>query len=395
MIPRNAQQTLDQLGQIFPVIAITGPRQSGKTTLAQTLYPQYEYFNLENPATLAMIESDPHDFIRRHSTQVIFDEVQRFPPLLSYIQVITDEQPHKAQFILSGSQNLLLSEKISQTLAGRAAYFTLYPLSIAELQSAQLLQSDPLAQIITGFYPAIYKNHLNLEQIGLYFGDYIATYVERDVKQIKNIAHLSSFRKFLGLLSGRTGQLVDKVSLGNDVGVSATTIESWLSILEASYLILRLPPYWENLGKRLIKSPKIYWTDTGLLSNLLGIDTVAKLSTHYLRGGLFENLVIMELKKQLVNRKSSANLYFLRGSNDDSREVDIIIDSGTDQKLVEIKAGSSFSSSFLTGINYWAPTFGANRQTKISGKYVIYTGSSFHAQGVEILNWQDISRVLA
>jgi len=388
MIKRLITSQIDRLKKGFPVIVVSGPRQSGKTTLIKKIFPDYQYFNLENPETLGIVESDPAGFVNANTQRIIIDEVQRVPQLLSYIQAVVDEQNIMGNFILSGSENLLLSEKVNQSLAGRAAYINLLPFSVEELETHEKATDKIYAQIFTGFYPAIYDKDIRPVD---YYDQYIATYVERDLKQISNITNLSLFRKFLALLAGRIGQLVNLSSLANDVGVAVNTIESWISILEASYLVFRLQPYYENYGKRYIKSSKIYFTDTGLACRLLGLTTPTELSKHYLVGGLFENFIIVELKKYILNHSKSAKLYFYRDSN--GNEVDLLIDGGLFQIPVEIKSGATFSAEFLKGLEYWSKLKRGQLHTKkaLSG-FVVYNGVNAHkTQSYELLKWNNLS----
>lgn len=381
MIKRKIVSEINRLKKGFPVLAVTGPRQSGKTTLLKEMFPDYEYFNLENPEILMTLENDPATFIREHQNKVIIDEVQKVPDLLSYIQVTVDEQQIMGNFIVSGSENLLLSEKINQSLAGRAAYIQLLPLSNEELIDANLLKKSVYDQIFTGFYPAIYSRDVRVTD---YYNQYIATYAERDLKQISNISDLSLFRKFFALLAGRIGQVLNVASLANDVGVSAVTIENWISILEASYLIFRLQPHYNNFGKRHIKSSKIYFTDTGLACRLLSISSPDELKTHYLLGSLFENLIILEIKKQLLNTSNNSGLYFFRDSN--GNEVDLIIDQGLKQIPIEIKAGGTFNTDYLKGIKYWNSLTSSDTKS-----FVIYTGEHAHkGEEYELLKWSEL-----
>lgn len=387
MIKRHITNQINRLRKGFPVLAITGPRQSGKTTLLKQMFPKYEYFNLENPETLFMIENDPAGFINSQQNKIIIDEVQRVPQLLSYIQSIVDEKKVMGNFIVSGSENLLLSEKINQSLAGRAAYVELLPLSNQELMSAKLLKPSVHKQIFTGSYPAIYDRKINPID---YYNQYIATYVERDLKQISSISNLSLFRKFLALLAGRIGQLINLSSLANDIGVAVNTIENWISILEVSYLVIRLQPHHQNLGKRHIKSPKIYFTDTGLACRLLGISSPTELQNHFLVGGLFENLVIMEIKKYLSNHINSAQLYFFRDSN--GNEVDLIIDKGTKLIPIEIKAGATFSQSYLKGVEYWQNLVDSVKKTTKQSGFIVYSGKQAHAgKYYSLLQWDKLN----
>jgi hypothetical protein len=391
MIKRSITSKINNLSTQFPVLAITGPRQAGKTTLLKEMFPDYDYFNLENPEILSTIENDPATFIRENQNKVIIDEIQRIPELLSYIQVTVDENKELGSFIISGSENLLLSEKINQSLAGRAAYVTLYPLSIQELKATRMLKSNFYEQIYTGSYPFLYDK--NVEVVSFY-EQYIATYVERDLKQISNIAKLSLFRKFLALLAGRIGQLVNLTSLANDTGVSVTTVENWISILEASYLVFRLQPHYKNFGKRYIKSPKIYFTDTGLACRLLKISSVKELKNHYLVGGLFENLIIMEMTKHLAHHGYHSDLYFFRDSN--GQEVNLIIDQGMKQIPLEIKSSGTFNEDFIKGINYWQELTEKSKETDREHGFVIYTGTQPHqGRDYSLLAWNELERLFA
>lgn len=385
LIERQIKNKIIELCKSFPVLGIIGPRQSGKTTLLRELFPNYKYYNLESPDQLAIVENDPATFIKTQNN-IIIDEVQRYPDIFSYIQAEVDEREQMGDFLISGSENLLLSQKISQSLAGRAAYSTLLPLSINELESSMQAKPNYYEQILKGFYPAIYSRKV---KPSIYYNQYISTYVERDLRNISSISNLSLFRKFMALLAGRIGQVVNYSSLSNDVGVTANTIEHWISILEACYIVIRLQPFYNSFGKRYIKSPKIYFTDTGLACNLLGINKVDELVNHYLIGGLFENLCIMEIQKHIENSFSTSKLYYYRDSN--GNEVDLIIDDGIDQTPVEIKSSGTFSKSFLSGLEYWKKI---NPNSKNS--YVIYSGDSKElGKDNSLINWKDISKILS
>lgn len=384
MIVRSIEKELKSVAKQFRVLALTGPRQSGKTTILRNIFKNYTYFNLENLETLNEVESDKAGFIKNKS-KVIIDEIQRVPELMHMIQAIVDERKIKGDFIISGSQNLLLSEKISQTLAGRAGYLKLLPLSILELKASKLLKKDLDTQLLTGFYPSIYDSNIDSAK---YYDNYIQTYLERDLRNIKNIHDLGLFRKFVGLLAGRIGQLVNYESLANDTGVSKNTIENWISILESSYLIFRLQPYYENLGKRLTKTAKIYFTDTGLACFLLGIGSEEELNKHYIRGSLFENMCVIEVWKYLLNNGINASLFFYRDSN--GNEVDLIIQKGLKKIPIEIKSGTSFSSEYLKGIKYW-------NSLKNMGDdgFVVYNGESksTNSDKFRFLNWKEINEI--
>ncbi|MDR1832683.1 MAG: ATP-binding protein [Fusobacteriaceae bacterium] len=386
MIPRAASKQIEKLQDNFRVTAVTGPRQAGKTTLLKNSFPDRKYVNLEDLRVYDVIKADPMQFSNQN-TRVIVDEVQRIPELLSAIQVAADDRNIAGDFILSGSQNLLLSEKICQSLAGRAAYQVLLPFSLRELAEVRLLPENVYEQIWRGFYPALYTGHMDP---GLYYGQYIATYVERDLRSVKNIHDLGLFRRFLGLLAGRIGQLINYESLANDTGISVKTAIGWLSILEASYLIYRLPPWHSNIGKRLTKSAKIYFTDTGLACYLLGISSWEAVQTHYLVGGLFENLCVLEVVKQLVNHGHYRNnLYFYRENS--TTEIDLLVDFGTKGLLpVEIKAGSRFHADYLKNFTKFLKAYIGKKEIRILPGQIFYTGENGIVSDISLVNWKNI-----
>lgn len=377
MIKRVIIPKIKKLSFLYPVIAITGPRQSGKTTLARKLFPDYLYLNLENLDLLSAAQADPRNFLRLGTGQkIIIDEIQKLPGLFSYIQIEVDERKIPGQFVITGSQQFEMSEKISQSLAGRVANFVLLPLSISEI--GKIPTYEKLA--INGFYPRIYDKPIPPKD---YYRDYLSTYVERDVRQVKNIGDLSSFQRFLQLVAGRVGQIVNLSSLASDSGISHRTAESWLSVLEASYIIFRLQPYFQNYGKRIIKSPKLYFYDTGLLCYLLGIDNPKELSVHFATGHVFENMVIVDYLKKTFNDRSGDKLYFFRDNND--LELDLIIDHGGIQKGIEIKSGKTFNLEMLSGLITW------QKLNSHAGKtgYLIYNGELEQKIGNnKIVNWK-------
>lgn len=380
MIKRSITPKIKKLSSLYPVIAITGPRQSGKTTLARELFPKHLYLNLENLDLLAAARVDPRSFLRLGSKQkIIIDEIQKLPDLFSYIQVEVDEQKISGQFIITGSQQFDLSEKISQSLAGRVANFVLLPLAISEI--GRVPEYARLA--IDGFYPRVYDRPVPPKD---YYRDYLSTYVERDIRQIKNIGDLSSFQRFLQLVSGRVGQIVNLSSLASDTGVSHRTVESWLSVLEASYIIFRLQPYFQNFGKRVIKSPKLYFYDTGLLCYLLGINSPGELNTHFATGHIFENIVIADYLKRVFNSRSSEKLYFFRDNN--GLELDLVVDRGKIQTGIEIKSSKSFNPEMLANLNAWQKI---NPRADKSG-YLIYNGEIEQKIGNnKIVNWKSFA----
>lgn len=389
MIHRTISSKILELREKYPVVSITGPRQSGKTSLAQELFPNYIYYNLENLDSLALAKNDPKNFIKVGSgKRIIIDEVQKFPELLSYIQVEVDSQKIDGQFVITGSQNFSIAESISQSLAGRVANFTLLPLSYSEARGSTYggLFADSKQSILRGFYPRSLVKDIHPED---FYRDYLSTYVERDVRQIKNVGDLSIFQKFLQLLAGRVGQLVNFSSLANDVGVNYKTIKSWLNILEASYIVYSLQPYYENFGKRVTKSPKIYFYDTGLLCHLLKINSVNKLETHYAYGQIFENFVITEVYKNNFNLRKNEQLYFWRDSN--GNEVDMVIDRGENKRGIEIKAGQTFNSEMLKGLLQWQSL----DPKKNIPTNLVYNGKlEQQVNNHEVINWKTFLSVL-
>ncbi|MDR1580991.1 MAG: ATP-binding protein [Synergistaceae bacterium] len=388
MINRAAKAHIKSLAKLFRVVAVTGVRQSGKTTLLKSAFPKYDYYNLEDLNTFDIVRTDPMAFVRAKS-RVIIDEVQRLPELLSAIQVSVDERNRTGDFLLSGSQNLLISDKIGQSLAGRAAYQILTPFSIGEL--GKFGHKDYLKQIFTGFYPAVYADKIPAE---IYYAQYLATYVERDMRTLQNVQDLSLFRKFMNLLAGRIGQLINRESLAGDTGISVKTVEQWLSVLEASCLIYRLRPYYANIGKRLVKSQKIYFIDTGLACCLLGINSPQTLETHYLRGGLFENMCVMDIRKQLLNKGNPRDdMYFYRDSN--NNEADLLIDGGAGELTpVEIKSAGKFDPSFLKSIKNMKKAFSEAPNIKITDGFLVYTGNQEgDVSGSRLINWLNLKMI--
>lgn len=347
MYQRQITTELIESSQEYPVVTLLGPRQSGKTTLARTTFPDKPYFLLETPDVRLAAETDPKGFLSQLPEGAILDEIQRVPILLSYIQGIVDEHQKPGFFILTGSHQVDLQQAVNQSLAGRTAILTLLPLSLSELRQ-QNETTDAFEYIWKGAYPRLHQFQLKPER---FYNGYLQTYVERDVRAMINLADLASFQQFLILLAGRIGQVINYSSLSNDIGVSSVTIKSWISVLKASYLVFELPPFFENIRKRVVKSPKLYFTDTGLATYLLGIHTQEQVSRDPLRGNLYENLIILEIRKAFLNQGKRPDLYFYRDSN--GNEVDLLIRNHRGLLPVEIKSSATFNKQFLKGIEHF------------------------------------------
>ena len=366
MIARTIQQKIENLASKFPVITLTGPRQSGKFTLLRHAFPDYQYVSLENLDVRTFATEDPHGFLKTYPRHVIIDEAQRVPTLFSYIQTYVDEVDEPGLYILSGSHNFLLMETVNQSLAGRTAILKLLPFSHDEKVSGGILPSTIDEEIFYGGYPRIFDKNISPTD---YYPFYLQTYVERDVRMMKNIGDLSAFIRFLKLCAGRIGQLLNLSSLANDCGISVPTASSWLSLLEASYICHLLRPDWNNFSKRLVKTPKLYFYDTGLACSLLDISSPSQLATHYLRGGLFENLVITNFLKRAWNKGYEADLRFWRDSQ--GNEVDLLLyDGSTHPTAYEIKSGATFNTDFFSGLTKWASL----SDTPTTSLNVIYSG---------------------
>jgi predicted AAA+ superfamily ATPase len=378
MVNREAAKELKILSTQFKAVAVVGPRQSGKTTLTRSTFPEKEYVSLENPDHRNFAQEDPRGFLAQYPNGAILDEAQRIPEIFSYLQQVLDETAESGQFILTGSNNFLLQQNIVQSLAGRIAYLYLLPFSIAELKSADLLPHDINELMCKGSYPPVYTQNIPAEK---WFPDYIRTYIERDVRLIKNITDLAAFGRFLKLCAGRTGQLLNRSSLGIEVGVDSKTIAAWIGILESSFIIHLLQPHHQNFNKRVVRMPKMYFYDTGLVCSLLGIQNEKQLNLHPLRGSLFENFIISELIKRRFNAGEPGNLYFWRDNK--GNEVDVIIDRDNKLFPIEIKAGQTITSAYFKSINYWNQLTG-----NIEGS-VIYAGEKTQkrSSGITVIPW--------
>ncbi len=383
--PRKMANRLAWLAKKYPIVTVTGPRQSGKTTLVRHTFPNKAYANLEELDQRQLAESDPREFLKRYPDGAILDEIQLAPHLLSYIQVLVDQADKEGMFILTGSQQLELHQTISQSLAGRTALLQLLPMSLEELDEAgiELTLEEVL---LTGGYPRIYRKGLEPTQT---YRDYVQTYLERDLRRLIHIKELGLFQRFLGLLVGRIGQLLNVSSLAGDVGVSSPTIKQWISILEASFLIIQLRPYFENFGKRIVKSPKIYFTDVGLASYLLGIETPKQLRRDPLYGNLVENLVLLELMKARLNEGRDPRLYFFRDTG--GHEVDFVYQSGHELIPIEVKAGQTFNREFLKAPTRFQQLTGGRSPTG----FVIYAGEQEQRIGsLELLNYRSAATAM-
>ena len=350
MIIRKASEALSELSKGFPVISIMGPRQSGKTTIARAFFSGYEYFSLEDLDVRAEVIEDPRGFLERRKGGFIIDEAQHAPDLFSYLQGYADQVQKMGQIVLTGSQNFLLMERVTQSLAGRVGSLELLPFSWSELSDAGSLNGLD-TQLFKGGYPPVYDRQIAPE---LWYPRYVQTYIDRDVRSLRQVGDLASFQKFLRLCAGRVGQLLNFSSLGNECGVDAKTAHAWLSVLETSYVVFRLSPYHRNFNKRIVKQAKLYFYDTGLVCTLLGIDAAAQLESHYLRGALFENAVILEKMKRRSNAGRIPKLFFWRDHR--GREIDLIEERAHGIEATEIKSGATLNESYFENLRWFVKT---------------------------------------
>lgn len=385
MIPRDAAPTLARLAQGFPLVAITGPRQAGKTTLAKAIFSEKPYVSLENPDEREFASNDPKRFLARFPKGAILDEVQRCPELLSWLQGWVDGRKLMGDFVLTGSAQFDLIEGITQTLAGRVARVELLPLSAGEMAAVNKLP-DSLGQLLfQGGYPALYDRPITPAD---WFSNYIATYIERDVRRLVNVRDLGQFQTFVKMCAARSGQLLNLASLGADCGVSAVTAKQWLSVLETSYIITLLRPHHSNYGKRLVKAPKLYFLDSGLAAWLMGIRDADSLETHAARGALFETWVVSELYKQQLNRGLAPDLYFWRDNT--GNEIDLIFETPQGLQPIEIKSGSTYAQDWTRGLRKWQNL----AKTQSLQPAIVYGGEvSFEREDLKIWGWQEVGRV--
>lgn len=386
-IKRTIEPAILQAAKYFPAVAILGPRQSGKSTLAQNLFKNHTYVTLEDADTRESALSDPRSFLiaEEGKSGIIIDEFQYFPELLSYIQTKADTEQINGYFILTGSQNFLMNNAITQSLAGRISLHTLLPLSIEELKNNDILPEEIEPLLVQGCYPAIYSKKT---PPSLLYSNYLQTYIERDVRQLTQVGDLNTFQKFIRICAARNGQLVNLTSIGNDCDISDHTVKRWLSILEASYIIYLLQPYHTNFGKRLVKTPKLYFYDTGLVSHLLRI-TKQNIDTDPNRGALFESLIISDIRKWSYNHSERPSTYFWRDHT--GNEIDCIIDQGNKTLLaVEIKASRTISQRFFKELNNWQALTGSEKNS-----YIVYAGQAKQARpSLQLLSWQAMNPLL-
>ncbi|MFB3893312.1 MAG: ATP-binding protein [Phycisphaerae bacterium] len=401
MVPRHLEPKLRSAARKYPVVSLTGPRQSGKTTLVTAAFPKASYASLETPENRDFAAKDPKGFLRQFAGQVILDEVQRAPDLFSYIQGIVDEKPTSGRFILTGSHNFLLLQRVSQTLAGRCAILHLLPFSRPELAGQRMMDlpaigrtvpkppakagrkpqaGDLFETMFRGGYPRIHDRRIDPQD---WLRNYCQAYVERDLREILNIGDIEAFGRFLRLCAGRCGRLLDLSSLASDCGISHTTARRWLATLEASFLVTLLRPHYRNFSKRLIKSPKLYFLDTGLLCYLLRVRSPEDLRLHASRGAVFESWAVSEIVKNYANRGLEPDVYFWRDSQ--GHEVDLIIEDGPNLIPVEIKSGETFASDFTAGLDYWRNLAGRNDAPAA----IVYGGDdSYIRSGVAVMSWR-------
>ncbi len=384
-IDRKLTEVLEKLKDKYPILAVTGPRQSGKTTLLQKCFPGYEYVSLENADIRNRAEQDPNAFLQKYDNRVIFDEVQRTPHLFSYLQTKTDKDKIMGQYILSGSQNFLLLENITQSLAGRVVLFKLLPLSFSELEKENLLTNTWPETVFRGAYPAIFDRQLDPQY---FYPNYLETYIERDVRSLLNIKDLRTFRLFLKRCAGQAGQLLNLQSLATDCGITPPTAKAWLSVMESSYIVFTLSPYFRNFNKRIKKSPKLFFYDTGLLCSLLEMESPADVERYFQRGSLFENLVVAELHKQTLHLGMRPAFYFWQDSH--GLEVDLLWEKAGRVSSMEIKSGQTVNNNFFDNLQ----KFAGIHEMESSQQFLVYGGNDGYTQNnIQVMGWRNIQQL--
>lgn len=385
MIRRDCESVAQSLLRGFPVLTVTGPRQSGKTTLARAICPDRPYVSLEDLDQRQAAQDDPRSFLERFPDGGVLDEVQHCPELLSYLQTRVDRDGHMGRFILTGSQQFGLMAGITQSLAGRTAFLELLPFSVAELVQAGKLPSESDTMLLTGGYPPLYDRDI---PPSVWFAAYVTAYVERDVRQLLKVQELNIFQKFVRLCAGRTAQLLNLSALATECGITHNTAKAWLSVLEASYLVFLLRPHHANFNKRLVKMPKLYFYDSGLVAWLLGIRTTEQLAVHPLRGNIFETFIISEAVKNLSNRGERPQVYFWRDSN--GNEVDLIRESGQYLIPMEIKSGQTLVSDSFAGLEKWRTLAGEQCGEPV----LVYGGANnYRHRGIRVISWRECGEI--
>jgi len=383
MWERALEKKLGESATNYPIVALLGPRQSGKTTLAKVVFPQKAYVTLENPDSRTLALEDPRRFLEKYAKGAILDEVQRAPEIFSYLQAMVDEDPQPGRFILTGSQNFALMEKITQSLAGRIAILKLLPFSLEEIKRGS--GKVPLLHklLFTGGYPRIYDRKLNPTD---WYGNYVETYLEKDVRILKAVGNLATFHKFARMCAGRCGQLVNLSGLGNDCGITHNTAKSWLSIMEASFILSQIPPHYKNFNKRLKKSPKLYFNDTGLLCYLLGITQEDELVTHPMRGAIFETFVFNEIVKRQLNAGRRSQVFFWQDKL--GREIDFLIEKGPKLVAIEAKAGQTLTTDSFKNLSFWSQL----THTPPHDPYLVYAGGETQdRKRGHVVSWKDLA----
>jgi hypothetical protein len=383
---RTIEQAIKQYAKKYPVLAVTGPRQSGKTTMLKTMFPNYTYISLENPDMREFATKDPNGFFEAYPGNLILDEVQQTLALFSYIQTIVDASGKMGQFILSGSQNFQLMQNITQSLAGRVALFKLLPFDLTELKQAQLLSKSYEEIMVRGCYPAIFDRDIASK---VFYANYLQTYVEKDLKQLIEVRDLRQFRNFIGLCAARAGQLLNLNALANECGISQPTAKAWISVLESSYIVFLLQPYHVNFNKRIVKTPKLYFYDTGLLCHLLKISNPSSIPLHPSKGSLFENFMVSEAFKQNDHKYLHADFCFWRDAS--GHEIDLLIEHNDKIGIAEIKATATIKSDDFNGLTYFANLKGSN----VKSKHLLYTGAlSQKRSQANVIAWNEVADIL-
>jgi hypothetical protein len=384
MIARHILPTAQFALTQFRAVCLTGPRQSGKTTLAKQLFKNKPYINFENPAIEFEASQDPQKFLNQYKTGAILDEVQRVPHIFRYLQGILDSNRHRGQFLLTGSNNFLLQEQVSQSLAGRAGYLSLLPFSYAEIKNNRKFSTNLANLIFTGGYPEIWAESLSPKE---WLGSYVQTYVQRDVRLLRNITHLAAFTKFVYLTANYAGQILNRDDLARNTGVDTKTILAWLGLLESSYLIYLIQPWHNNLNKRIVKSPKLYFYDTGLLCHLLGISNQVALTRHSAYGAIFENWVISEIQKNECNGGRTGRMHYFRDNV--GNEVDLVLERDSEVLAIEIKSGTTFNTNMLKGLNFW------KKNQRHARGILVHAGSTSQVldHQINLVPWMDVENI--